>query len=845
MRHLSGNVIWTVHGSVWAVWRIEGSAHANASRRAKSERLGTLETLVKQLRGEAMLFSLCPQVNPATVVEKMTTGIDLAGSPRYTQLAHTVLDQLEQLELTGRTDWLAVQLPTSRRQASFDAVRAARAEFCLQLGLLPAPVSAAEELDRLVQAADLASVWPSAIQRRAASEAEIMWIYGHSARRGVVEPRLPEGKQAAMRGRGRGVSSLGQVVLAEGGLGEPEAVTQAKGGWRKPKTPAFARRWLEATTEWGTSYQAMLGLSQMPESFQFPGSEYLADVDQFPYPIDWTVRLAVEDGARAEAKSRRQARELAGQYGEYEGETAGVPASIEKAAAKMHEYRDRLTASATEVEVRAMTTLCVWGDSPVEAERRATELRGHFGGAEYMFDRPRGEMENLWYGMLPGARIPRVMVQYAQYLMARDFAMSGPFTGAGLGDDTGPLYGLQLAGGGMRPVLTDFGRAPRENASASAAYVGELGAGKSVALKAAVYAIVAAGRRLGIPGSRGRAIIVDRTPKQEWVKFARACPGETQVITVDNTASVSLDPLRIFDDLREAQRFTESFLTLLLGMSPMDDEGIALSEAIASVLVGPSPSMRVLAEELTTRGAEDPASRTVARRLAAVARKDLAQALFDETLPVVRTSEADSVVFSVASLALPKKRELEGDRLDRLEFEKTFGRAAMYLIAALCRKIAYARDQEFTTVVWDECWWLTSSPEGCELLLEIVRDGRKHNAGALVGSHDPNDIGPADSEIGQVILGLIPRKFLFRHTDQELARRGLRFLGCDPNDEDLLNLVTTGLSPINVSDDEKASRAGECLHRDLNGRISGMQILIPADEHAAAQIHSQPLAATA
>ncbi|MFG2437876.1 ATP-binding protein [Streptomyces sp. NPDC048508] len=841
---MSGNVIWTVHGSVWAIWRIEGSAHANASRRAKNERLGTLETLVKQLRGEAMLLSLCPQMNPASVVEKMTSGVDLARSTRYTELAHTVLDQLETVELTGRTDWLAVPLPTSRRQAAFDAMRATRAELSLQLGLLPSPVSAAEELDRLVQAADLASVWPSAIQRRAATEAEIMWIYGHSARRGVVEPLLPEGRQGATRGRGRAVSSLGQVVLAEGGLGPVEPATKAKDGWRKTKTPAFARRWLEVTTEWGSSYQALLGLSQMPESFQFPGSEYLADVDQFPYPVDWTVRLAVEDGARAEAKSRRQARELAGQYSEYDGETAGVPASVEKAATKMHEYRERLTASATEVEVRAMTTLCVWGNTPEEAERRATELRGYFGGAEYVFDRPRGEMENLWYGMLPGARTPRVMVQYAQYLMARDFAMSGPFTGAGLGDDTGPLYGLQLAGGGIRPVLIDFGRAPRENASASAAYVGELGAGKSVALKAAVYAIVAAGRRLGIPGSRGRAIIVDRTPKQEWVKFARACPGETQVITVDNTASVSLDPLRIFDDAREAQRFTESFLTLLLGMSPMDDEGIALSEAIASVLVGPAPSMRVLAEELATRGAEDPASRTVARRLAAVARKDLAQALFDETLPVVRTSEADSVVFSVANLALPKKRELDGERLDRLEFEKTFGRAAMYLIAALCRKIAYARDQEFTTVVWDECWWLTSSPEGCELLLEIVRDGRKHNAGALVGSHDPNDIGPADSEIGQVILGLIPRKFLFRHTDQELARRGLRFLGCDPNDDDLLNLVTTGLSPINVSEDEKAARAGECLHRDLNGRIGGMQILIPADEQAALQIHSQPLAAT-
>ncbi|MGW7186508.1 ATP-binding protein [Streptomyces sp. NPDC054855] len=843
VRHMSGNVIWTVHGSVWAIWRVEGSAHANASRRAKKARLGSLESLVKQLEGESMLLSLCPQVNPASVVEKMTAGVNLAASERYTALAHRVLDQLEQLELTARTDWLAVKLPTSRRQAVSDAVRAAKAELAWQLGLLPAPVSAGEELERLVQAADMAATWPSGVRMRPASEAEIMWIYGHSARRGVIEPLLPEGPAAqATRGRGRSAAALGQVILAEGGISRQPS-TAKSGRGKTSRAPSFERRWLESTTEWGTSYQALLGLSQMPESFIFPGSEYLADVDQFPYPVDWVVRLAVEGGASAEAKSRRQARELANQYSEYEAETAGPPATVDKAASGMDEYRERLTSSASEVEVRAMVTLCVWGDSPAEAERRATELRGHFGGNEYVFDRPRGEMENLWYGMLPGARTPRVMTQYAQYLLARDFAMSGPFSGSGLGDDSGPLYGLQLAGGGMRPVLIDFARAPRENASASAAYCGELGAGKSVALKAAVYAILAAGRRKGVRGSRGRAVIVDRTPKQEWVKFARSCPGETQVITIDNTASVSLDPLRIFDNPQEAQRFTESFLTLLLGMSPMSDEGIALSEAISSVLAAPRASMRVLAEELATRGAEDPASKTMARRLGAVARKDLGRALFDETLPVVRTSEADSVVFSVASLTLPKKRELEGSRLDRLEFEKTFGRAAMYLIAALCRKIAFQRDEEFTAVVWDECWWLTSSPEGCELLLEVVRDGRKHNSAALVGSHDPNDIGPQDSEIGQVILGLIPRKFLFRHTDRELARRGLRFLGCDPHDEDLLTVVTTGLSPINVDDQEKAARAGECLHRDLNGRVGGMQILIPADTAAATAIHSQPLAA--
>ena len=142
--------------------------------------------------------------------------------------------------------------------------------------------------------------------------------------------------------------------------------------------------------------------------------------------------------------------------------------------------------------------------------------------------------------------------------------------------------------------------------------------------------------------------------------------------------------------------------------------------------------------------------------------------------------------------------------------------------------------------VWDECWWLTSSPEGMALLLELVRDGRKHNAGCLVGSHDGEDIGPEASATGQVIRGLFPRKFLFRQTDVALAKRGLAFLDLDPADEDLVELVTTGLSPMDVSDEVRAQRAGECLHRDLYGRIGGMQVVIPADPEAAAAIHSDP-----
>ncbi|MFF3159969.1 transposase [Streptomyces sp. NPDC057910] len=467
-----------------------------------------------------------------------------------------MLDQLEDLELTGRTDWLAVPLPTTRRQAVGEAVRAARAEVAWQLGLLPAPVSAREEAERLGQAAKMAAAWPSAISLRPASEAEILWIYGHSARRGVTEPLLPEGGKAhTVRGRGRGVAALGQVLLSEGSVASAEGERPAK---LRSAGQVFGRRWLQSTTEWGTSYQAMLALAEMPESFLFPGSEYLVDLDGFPYPVDWVVRLDVTDGASAEAKSRRQARELANQYNEYAEETAGVPAAVDKSAAGLDEYRERLTASATEVEVRAMVALCVWGSTPDEAEQRATELAGHFATSEYVFARPRGEMENLWYGMLPGARTPKVMAQYAQYLLARDFAMAGPFSAGGLGGESGPLYGLQLAGGGLRPVFVDWARGLRDNVSPSIACVGEVGAGKSFALKAAMYLVLAAGRMLGKPRSRGRAIVVDRTPQQEWVRFARACPGKTDVIGA------------VFDSLAVGER------TLATRLLPLVERGTLL-----------------------------------------------------------------------------------------------------------------------------------------------------------------------------------------------------------------------------------------------------------------------------
>ncbi|MBT2439841.1 ATP-binding protein [Streptomyces sp. ISL-36] len=836
IRHVANNLVFTTHGTTWAIWRVAAANYSHAPATAKKRRLKALESLFKSLTGEPMLMSLCPQVDPIAVVRAMVADVDLKKSPRYERLGHAVLDQLETMELTGRTDWLAIPLPPlSRKDAALSALSAAKAEVALQLGLMPAPITTDEIERRTEQAKRMHAQWPTGVSMRPATEAEILWIYGHSARRGLAEPFLPDGTEPGVRGRGRTVAALGEVLLAEGGTDFTDRKTV-------PGNP-FERRFLQVSSEWGDSYQAMLALSEMPEAFALPGAAYLQQLDDLAYPVDWTARLVVTPGSKAEAKTRKRARHLKAQAAEYQGDPAGPPAALAKNEADNDEYRDRLTASAREVEIRAMVTLAVWGATADDAQDRAAALASDFGATDYTFSRPVGEQANLWHAMLPGCRTPRVMTGYAQYLLARDFAMAMPWCGSQLGDERGGLFGLQLASGGARPVMVDPARGPRENASASMAFIGELGAGKSVGLKSAVYNVLARGHRPGKPGSRGRAVIVDRTKEEEWARFAQACPGTTQVIRIDQSAEVSLDPLRLYvkDSPKVAARFCESFLTLLLGVKPMDLEGVALSEAVQAVLERPEPSMAALMDELTRRGEHDVPARNLGRKLKAVARKDLAAVVFDDTLPVVDTARADSVVFLVNSLALPKKSELASDhRIERLEFEKVLGRSLMYLIAAVARETVMRHKNEFGVAVFDECWWLTSSDEGLELLLELMRDGRKHNAAAYVGSHDPDDIGPADSEKGAIIRGLIPHRLLFRQTTRSLASRGLEFLGVDATDAELLDLVTAGLSPLDLPDEEKLARAGECLYRDLAGRIGLMKVVIPPDDAITRVIHTTP-----
>ncbi|WP_159942556.1 ATP-binding protein [Nocardiopsis sp. FR6] len=826
IQHIIGNLAWTTSGRVWALWRVTPSPYLHASPRARAELHAQTTSLLKRLTGEPMLLSLCAQTAAADVAEAMVKGVDLDAHPAWAEVAEATLDWLDEVNLTERTHWLALPLPADRPALELRSLATAAAStLATLLGLRPQAPSAAQVRSYLTKADRINRQMTGQPVIRPATPAEILWVLAHSVRRGLAEPLLADTAHADRhlaasrlwqgRLRGPSLAGLGEVRLVEGGT--PEDGSRV----------SLRRRWLQVETPEGTAYQAFLTLGEMPAAFTFPGSEWLASIDRFPMAVDWCSRLRIVSNAEADAKTKRKARELSAQVDEYDGDTSGPPQSLFDAASDLDDERTRLQGSRTEVEIQSATVLCVWGETPEEADRHAELVRNSLSAAEYQLVRPTGGQRALWASMLPGAPVPGVLAEATQYQLASDYAMAMPWSSSDVGDPTGALLGVSLDGGTARPVLVDLARAPRQDASASLGVVGELGAGKSVLLKAV---------QIGLVDRGDRVIAIDRTPLGEWARFAaQAAPDRHQIIRADAEATICLDPLRVFDP-EVGARYAKSYLTLQLGVPAMSTGGLALAQVVDAVAAGPDPHMgaviteleRIADEEGRTERAEK--ARELAGLLTAVANDKLGKLVFGD-LPPLRLDDdtAAFTVFATAGLTLPKREVFTSEwHMQRQPLEALIGRAVLYLVAAVAREMAFA-DARFCAIALDECHWLTSSTEGTDLVLELVRDGRKHAAGAMLGSHDPDDFGD------EIVQGLLSTKVVLRHRDVTLARKALSFLGLDPDDQTMVDLVTTDLSPTG-----DPARKGEALLADTRRRIGRIQVLIPPVKRIQTSILTTP-----
>jgi hypothetical protein len=862
-RAVIGNLAWTHDGSVWAIWRIDPVAYRYAATEDKTSFGRAAATMLRALRGEPLILSLAARVDPAETTRRSLTGVDTTRHPIYGEITGAYRQLLDQVDLRERTYWLALPLPhPGSLAAAGNVLSAAAGGVSRSFGLTPPAPDAAEVRSRAAQAARvtraIAGLTP-------ATAAEVVWMHHRAARRGTPgEPCLSTARRRASAPRwhdGRlrtpSYAHLGEVHLDEGGRA---ATTDTDAGlWQRllgagarwlsdggtgGATSPFSHRFLRITTpDAGASYQAFLVLSDLPEQWLFPGGEWLAALhEDTAFALDWAIRARVVPGNEAKVKIGRKRRQLADQLGEFtpgENEDPGtaeaeLPSFVSTGQRQLAEQQAGLDANAAEVEYQATIVLGVWGDSREQCEHRAEALRLAMSD-DLNAVRPTGDQIGCYAAMLPAVAAPRVVADYTQFLLADDLAKAMPFVGGRLGDASGPILGLSADGGMTEPVQLHIADWTARDISASLGLFAELGAGKSVTLKKILADVGAAG---------GRTIGWDRTRPREQVVFLSAVFGTEQVQVVDLAAATgfSLDPLRVLPPAA-AVTAAETFVTQLLGVDATSERGTVLAEALEVVCARPRRSMAALVDELAERGAGDPAAADLARQLRAAARRTATAVIFDPDLPPLDLTVAH-IVFATAGLALPKRHEMRTDaQLAKLPFAALFGRAVLTLTALVAKTIAFG-DHRFVLVHADECYWLTREGEGSpgyDTVLELVRDGRKNNAGILLAGHDPDDTGD------DTLLGLLSAVFVGRQRNPKLARRYVTALGVTDPDvaARLARAITEDLSPLTHTDPGSGNpvvapgREGEFLAR-IHHRTGRVRVLIPPVERIQTAIRTTP-----
>jgi hypothetical protein len=785
-----GNLVWGLDGGVWAVWRVEPFPHAHTSAAHKLAVHSRLHGMLLSAPADSMLLSVCERLGPYDVVANMLEGVDISVHDRWADVCARTADVLADRPLHRRRYYLAAALPAGGR-GWLDAVHAGIADVTGLFGLPPSRVAPTEQERRARQARDLEASLRSHLSMERITAGELRWLYARALRRGIGEPPLDESWEPAGGSGTAGVlAPLTDAIAWEGG--GPDDIDRP-----------HHRRYVRVDTVAGSSFQTVLAIADMPHRFVFPGGggEWLFHVDDLDFPIDWCLRIHAVSNADAQAKTRRQHRQLVGQVDEYEGEVTGAPPSLADAIGAIDAQRAELASSPAEPELQVTIVFGLAAASLGALEQQAAAVSALFEPHEYGTGRPTGGQLALLRSMLPGTAAATVCRDYTQFLMARDLAAGAPFCGPQVGDPKGLFLGLSLDAGTPSPVLLDPTFGPSVGRTASLGAVGALGSGKSYFLKRLCWDTIARG---------GQVVTIDRTTIGEYANVAKVAPGRAQVVQLGRDVGTCLDPLRTFGgDERVAVAL--GFLSLLAGCSAHSEEGAALAEAVHAVADDRTDGrLSDVVDELRRMGDDtsraDPAARSLARRLDHYRRLAAGQIAFGtgEGLEL----DADLIVFWAPNLALPDRDTLLNEHLSRQMLpEQVLGQALLYLVAAVGRHVVFRDPSRFGAALYDEAWALLASPHGQRLVLEGIRDGRKHNGAIWLASQHPNDLG-----IGEVV-DLLGTRLVFRQAHGAIAA-ALDFLGVTGSEE-AHAVLDRGLA------------AGQCLFRDVRDRIGLVQILEP------------------
>lgn len=832
---LLGHLMWTKDGAVWATWRMSAMSWAGTIEDKKAV-AGAHRLLTRSLGGEPLFFSSVMPEDPASTVDRMIEGVDLAQAPMWVAECEATLDLLDDLAVGERFFWLAMPLANRGKQAWTQPLRSAWRSLKDQLQLpVDRPIDA-EQAARLYQASQIEASIPAPFKPVRVPVAEQMWISSHAQRRGQLDLPVPvEG--SVSQDMIRTGACLTEPVLDEGARSDVDGPSRVN---------VLRQRVLKVMDPSGhdvhgfqPSYQALMAMAGTPAGgMEFPGSEWLFSLDQTGIDVDWAIRTKINAHELVLDRNRKAVRKLNEQYSHREAEESTGQHDLNLIADQLTEYAQIFSNDPQEVEVEHTIILAVSATATSEDEpdsmvndrcqsQADTLAKVIYESTGIKLERPPGHQVDLWWAMQPGAPAsPVVRRLYAQITTSDHFGKLVPFVDVRLGGRRGPVVFLSEATARPRPVHLDIAGYPQLDVGGDVAVIAEKGSGKSVFQKTVCAHLVARG---------GQFLAIDKSEDGEWEKFAAAL-GSAQVVQAIEP-SLSVDPVRLFGPVRGGE-LLQRFLVPLLGVDTDDGKGSLLAQVLSAdyldrheitTSTAVVEHFEALAADTVVDGPRYPdreAAQWLAPRVRQWSERQLGAVVFDPDLPLVDLTAA-GIVWRTQGMEQPNADEiLQPHLFSQMSPEKKFGRAYYGLIIKISREIASADPSQEVAIVLDEVNDVTENPENVRDIQHIVRRGRRLKAFVIVGGHDVGDLRD------DVLMGLIGTRVLMRQRDETLAKRGVRWLGIredDPQFNDMVKRVTEDLSPLEGDQGVAANRRGECYLRDVFGGLGLARVLPPAN----------------
>ncbi|WP_336250676.1 ATP-binding protein [Stomatohabitans albus] len=550
-------------------------------------------------------------------------------------------------------------------------------------------------------------------------------------------------------------------------------------------------------------WQATGMLSFMPAQFLSPGlAAWFQAADTVNHPMDWAAFITPIPNAQARRRCAQQRRQLAGQEDEYAGDPAGAPPELQAALEALDREQRELQANPSEPALLLSMGWTVRHAQPGEVLAAFDQLKANLEPQGFGIDRPTGGQLDGLVSLCPGVREPITFGHYTQHLLPPDIAAGLPLSPVGVGDGQGIPIGIAPRGyqGACTAVFLDPSLGPATNRSGSLAVFGALGSGKSYFIKRMILGSLARGHRVSV---------LDRTIHGEYVQLAGVSGVSTRVVSLEEDQG--LDPLRCLPG-PAGEELATAVLSIIARVPPAEADGIRLAHAVHQVaLQGGGLG------DVPTYLAHDSETVHLAQRIDVMLRQPLAKVLVGT--PDVSLNDVDYLCFHAPGLSLPDRDStIHAHLAQEVLPAQIIGRAVVHLVTAMSHYAIMRNRERFGVHVVDEAWALTSSPAGLAMLLDAVRDGRKHNAALWLLSQDPADIGD------DALARLMGTRVVFRCDEGALDKAS-----------DLLAIPRSQLADI------PDLPTGSCVIRDLAGRVSRVDIGRAGDPAIHRALNTTPL----